>query len=143
MTRRDFISRTGAATGLATVARGWARPAEDRLSRIAIMAYGLDRIVKNNRPATPERTLDIMDIGPLCADRFKVHNVELQSNYFPSTEMSWLKDFRTRLNQTKTRIVQINLEFEAGMQLTAGEFLVGLGRSALVDHPGGGRLVII
>jgi hypothetical protein len=130
MTRRYFMSRTGAAAGLATAGRGWARPPEDKLSRIAIMMYGLDRIVKNNRPASPERTLDIMDVGQLCADRFHVHNVELQSNYFPATEVSWLKDFRARLNQTKTRIVQINLEFEAGMQLTAES---PAGRLAMID----------
>lgn len=130
MTRRDLIRRTAAVAGLATAGRGWARPGEDKLSRIAIMMYGLDRIVKNNRPASPERTLDIMDIGQLCADRFHVHAVELQSNYFPSTEMSWLKDFRTRLNQTRTRIVQINLEFGAGMQLTADS---PAGRLAMID----------
>ena len=44
-----------------------------------------------------------MDIGQVCADRFRVHNVELQSNYFPSTEMSWLKDFKARLDKTKTQ----------------------------------------
>ena len=51
-----------------------------------------------------------MDIGQICADRFKVHNVELQSNYFPSTEMSYLKDLKTRLDKTKTKVVQINIE---------------------------------
>jgi len=55
----------------------------------------------------------------VCADRYRVHNVELQSNYFPSTEMSWLKDFKTRLARTKTRVVQINLEFGAGYNMGA------------------------
>ena len=60
-----------------------------------------------------------MDIGELCADRFGIHNVELQSNYFPSTEMSWLKDFKSRLNRTRTKVVQINLEFGVGLNLAA------------------------
>src|SRR5262249_9353006 len=98
---------------------GAATNGQDKLSRIAIMMYGLDRLVKNNRPASPERTLDILDIGEFCADKFHVHAVELQSNYFPSTEMSWLKDFRDRLARTKPRVAQINLEFAAGMQLTS------------------------
>jgi hypothetical protein len=131
MKRRDFLNRAAATAGLSAVGRGWATgTADDKLSRIAIMMYGLDRIVKNNRPASPERTLDIMDVGELCADRFHVHGVELQSNYFPETEMSWLKDFRARLNKTKTRVVQINLEFGAGMQLTADS---PAGRLAMLD----------
>ena len=115
MKRRDFMIGAAAATGLATARRGWAQGRDaDKLSRIAIMMFGLNSIVKTNMPPAPTRTLELMDIGELCADRFSVHNVELQSNYFPSTEMSWLKDFKSRLAKTKTRIVQINLEFGAG-----------------------------
>ncbi len=83
------------------------------------MMFGLNSIVKNNMPPGPARTLDIMDVGQLCADRFKLHAVELQSNYFPSTEMSWLKDFKDRLARTKTKVVQINLEFGAGYNMGA------------------------
>ena len=131
MNRRDFVGIAGSAAGLMAAKSGWAASnGQDKLSRIAIMMYGLDRLVKNNRPASPERTLDIMDIGELCADKFHVHAVELQSNYFPSTEMSWLKDFRDRLNRTKTRVAQVNLEFGAGMQLTAQ---VPAERLAMID----------
>lgn len=120
MERREFLVGAGAAAvaGLTTASTGWAQGRNDKMSRIAIMMFGLNGIVKNNFPPSPERTIDIMDIGQLCADRYKVHQVELQSNYFPSTEMSWLKDFRTRLNKTKTKVVQINLEFGAGLQMT-------------------------
>ena len=120
MRRRDFLM-VGAATSMTAVRRGWAAQARagDQLSRIAIMMFGLNSIVKTNMPAAPERTLELMDIGQFCADRFKVHNVELQSNYFPSTEMSWLKDFKSRLEKTNTKVVQINLEFGAGYNMGA------------------------
>lgn len=118
MNRRDFVSR--AAAGFVVVRQG-AAAAADKYARIALMAYGIDRLIKNNRPPAPERTIDIMDIGELCADKFKLHQVEMQSNYFPATEMSWLRDYKARLARTRTRIVQINLEFGAGMQLTASE----------------------
>jgi hypothetical protein len=120
MNRRDFLIGTAAATAMAgvTTARAQNR-ADDKKARIAIMMFGLNSIVKNNMPESPARTLDIMDIGELSADKFGVHNVELQSNYFPSTEMSWLKNFKSKLSRTKTKVVQINLEFGAGYNMSA------------------------
>ena len=121
MKRRDFLMMGAvAATSVTAVRRGWAQARnDDKLSRIAIMMFGLNSIVKTNMPAGPERTLELMDIGQFSADHFKVHNVELQSNYFPSTEMSWLKDFKSRLDKTNTKVVQINLEFGAGYNMGA------------------------
>ena len=121
MKRRDFLMMGAvAATSVTAVRRGWAQARnDDKLSRIAIMMFGLNNIVKTNMPAAPERTLELMDIGQFSADHFKVHNVELQSNYFPSTEMSWLKDFKSRLDKTNTKVVQINLEFGAGYNMGA------------------------
>ncbi len=121
MKRRDFLMMGAvAATSMTAVRRGRAQAASgDKLSRIAIMMFGLNNIVKTNMPAAPERTLELMDFGQFCADRFKVHNIELQSNYFPSTEMSWLKDFKSRLDKTNTKVVQINLEFGAGYNMGA------------------------
>jgi hypothetical protein len=120
MKRREFLMSAVAATGVAAVSRTRAQGRDDdKLSRIAIMMFGLNSIVKNNVPESPTRTLDIMDIGQVCADRYRVHQVELQSNYFPSTEMSWLKDFKTRLSTTRTRVVQVNLEFGTGYNMGA------------------------
>jgi hypothetical protein len=120
MNRRDFLVGAAASTVVAGVARGRAQGRDDeKRSRIAVMMFGLNSIVKNNMPPGPARTLDIMDVGQLCADRFNLHAVELQSNYFPSTEMSWLKDFKDRLARTKTKVVQINLEFGAGYNMGA------------------------
>jgi hypothetical protein len=123
MRRRDFLVGAAAATTLTGASKAWARSREDdKRSRIAIMMFGLNSIVKTNMPPGPERTVELMDIGEICADRFKVHQVELQSNYFASTEMSYLKDLKTRLDKTKTRIVQINLElppFNMGVDTSA------------------------
>lgn len=119
MKRREFlIGAAATATTLAGARTGWAQGRDaERRARIAIMMFGLNSIVKTNMPADPARTIELMDIGQLCADRFKVHNVELQSNYFPSTEMSWLRDFKARLDKTKTQVVQINIELGAGLNM--------------------------
>lgn len=120
MRRRDFFLTAAAAAGLAARQRTWAQTSNaDKLSRVAIMMFGLNSIVKNNFAPSPERTLDIMDMGQFAADHFGVHQISVQSNYFPSTEMSWLKDFKSRLAKTKTRLVQVNLEFGAGYNMGA------------------------
>jgi hypothetical protein len=131
MKRRDFMIGVAAATGLAGAGRGWAQTRDAaKLSRVAIMMFGLNSIIKNNQPPSPTRTIDIVDAGELCADRFGVHQISLQSNYFPSTEMSWLKEFKARLDKTKTKIVQINLEFGAGYNMGADSMS---GRLQMID----------
>ncbi|MCC7009580.1 MAG: TIM barrel protein [Acidobacteria bacterium] len=85
-----------------------------RVDRIAIMSLGFDRILKRpDAASSPERTLDLMDIGELYADRWGVHNVELQHGHLLSTEDSWLREFRAKLAKSGSKVTNINLEFGA------------------------------
>ena len=113
MNRREFLVGAVAAAGLVGTRRGWAQARNDpKLSRVAIMSLGFNSILKNpDQPDNAARTLDIMDIGQMYADRYGVHNVEMQHSHFPSTDESWLKDFRARLAKTKSQVTNINLEF--------------------------------
>jgi sugar phosphate isomerase/epimerase len=78
------------------------------------MSLSFGNILKNaNQPDEPARTLDLMDIGQMYADRFGIHHVELQHTHIPSTEQAWLKEFRARLARTKSQVTNINLEFGA------------------------------
>jgi hypothetical protein len=63
------------------------------------------------QPDGPGRTLEIMDLGQMLADRYGVHNVEMQHAHFASTDAKYLKDFRDRLAKSKSRVTNINLEF--------------------------------
>jgi hypothetical protein len=78
-----------------------------------------------------------MDIGQMYADRYGVHNVELQHTHIPSTEEAWLKEFRVRLAKTKSQVTNINLEFGV-MNISAPEPLLRLQAIDLtkrwVDH---------
>jgi sugar phosphate isomerase/epimerase len=75
------------------------------------MTLAFGGLLKDNQPASPARTLEIMDIGEVFADCFGIHNLELQHSHLPSTEEAWLKEFRIRLEKTKSRVTNINLEF--------------------------------
>jgi hypothetical protein len=116
MKRREFLVGTAVAAAAPFVfaRRPGAQRRDDpaKLARLAIMSLTFGSILKlPGAPASPARTLDLMDIGQMYADRFGVHNVELQHSYLPSTEEAWLKDFRARLATTKSQVSNINLEF--------------------------------
>jgi len=117
MKRREFLIGAAAAAGL-TRTNIWARTREQpkgdaaKLSRVAIMSLSFNSILKNpSQPDNPAKTLDIMDLGQMYADRYGVHNIEMQHAHFPSTELSYLKSFREGLARTKSQLTNINLEF--------------------------------
>jgi len=111
MKRRDFLITSAAA--IAAAKSAWAQSGA-KLDRVALMAYSFQSVLKvPGRPAGPTRTVDVNDIGQMFADRYKVHNVEMQHNYFESTSESYLKDFAARLAKTKSRVSNINLELGA------------------------------
>ncbi len=115
MNRREFLAGAAAAAGIAATGRAWPQDRDQaKLARLAIMSLSFGNILKNaNQPDDPARTLDLMDIGQMYADRFGIHHVELQHTHIPSTEEGWLKEFRARLAKTKSQVTNINLEFGA------------------------------
>src|SRR5437870_6054773 len=126
MKRREFLIGAAAAAGVphAAAALGWPAghtssrhawaQARDsaKLARVAIMSLCFNSILKNaTQPDNPARTLDIMDLGQMLADRYGVHNVEMQHAHFPSTEPAYLMGFRDRLAKTQSQVTNITLEF--------------------------------
>jgi hypothetical protein len=88
MKRRDFLMTSAKTVGAAATPWGWQtqRPAESKADRIAIMAYSFVRVLKlPGRPSSPERTLDVADVPEMFADRYRIHNVEMQHNILTAT----------------------------------------------------------
>ena len=116
-----FATMTGRAIGQAAVDppsapaldRGTpAAVSPDKLARVSIMTYNFtSRLKLEGQPPDPNRVLEVLDIGDYFADTYGVHNVELQHSHFASTETSYLKDFRARIERAKSRMTQINVEF--------------------------------
>lgn len=117
MNRRGFLIGAAAAAGLART--GWtqgasqAGPADPaKLARIAVMTLNFQSILKlPDEPDEPTRTLELFDIPEMLADRYRVHNIEFQHYHIPSTELSYLKELRARIEKSRSRMTQINLEF--------------------------------
>ena len=125
MRRREFLASAAAAMTAAGSPTLWAQaqtPAKAKqstLDRIAIMTLNFQRILKGpDVQDSPERTLDLFDIGEMIADKYGVHKVEFQHYHIASTEPSYLKELRSRLEKVKSRATQINLEF-SGLNMSA------------------------
>jgi hypothetical protein len=130
MKRRDFLTRAAAVgpalAGLIQRAAAQGPPdqsmplgkgapaavAPDKLARISIMTYNFtSRLKLEGQPPNPNRILEIFDIPQMYADVYGVHNIELQHSHFASSETSYLRDFRARIEKVKSRMTQINVEF--------------------------------
>jgi hypothetical protein len=116
MRRREFLMTAAAVAGAARTRPGWAQGANQSkpatLDRIAIMTLNFQRMLKlPDQPDGPERTLELFDLPQMLADRYGVHKVEFQHYHIPSTEPSYLKELRARIEKTRSRMTQINLEF--------------------------------
>ena len=125
MRRREFLASAAAAMTAAGSPTLWAQaqtPAKAKqstLDRIAIMTLNFQRILKvPDVQDSPERTLELFDIGEMIADKYGVHKVEFQHYHIASTEPSYLKELRSRLEKAKSRATQINLEF-SGLNMSA------------------------
>jgi hypothetical protein len=131
MNRREFFSTTAAGVGALAAARfAWAAQAVDpkvdwkkirqsTLDRIAIMTLNFQSILKvPDTQDSPNRTLELSDIGEMLADTYGVHKVEFQHYHLASVEPSYFKDMRAKLEKSKSRATQINLEF-SGLNISA------------------------
>ena len=123
MKRREFLWSAAAVAAAASSPRVWAqappRPKQSTLDRIAIMTLNFQNILKvPDVQDSPNRTLELFDIGEMIADKYGVHKVEFQHYHLPSTEPAYLKDLRAHLAKSKSRMTQINLEF-SGLNISA------------------------
>ena len=114
MNRREFFSTTAAGVAaLATTRLGWAAQAVDpkvdwkkvrqsTLDRIAIMTLNFQSILKvPDTQDSPNRTLELFDIGEMLADTYGVHKVEFQHYHLASVEPSYFRDLRAKLEKNQ------------------------------------------
>src|SRR5436305_14645608 len=98
MRRREFLIGTAMA-GASGHLRA-ERPDQNKLDRVAIMSLCFNPVIKSAaHPDDPKRTLEILDLPDMIAQRYGVHRVELQHSHFTSTETSYLEEYRVRLKK--------------------------------------------
>jgi hypothetical protein len=130
MNRREFFSTAAGVAALASGRFGWAAQVVDpkvdwkkirqsTLDRIAIMTLNFQSILKvPDTQDSPNRTLELFDIGQMLADTYGVHKIEFQHYHLASVEPAYFRDLRSKLEKSKSRATQINLEF-SGLNISA------------------------
>jgi sugar phosphate isomerase/epimerase len=119
MYRRQFLGACAAASAAAN--SGWGQSANP-LDRIAVLSWSFRDAFAKTRAKNgwaPPSDLDIMDYPQMIADRYHIHNVEVQTMYLEPLP-SFIKEFRERLRRAGSKLVSIACEPE-------GEAIHGLG----------------
>jgi len=97
-------------------------PDPAKLARIAIMTLNFENMMRiPGQWEEPTDTIALFDIPEMFADRYGVHNIEIQHTHFQSIEDSYVKDLRARAEKSKSRFRNINLEF-GPMNISAPSF---------------------
>jgi len=123
MKRREFLMSAAAIAAAAgrPLARAQAPKGtkQSTLDRIAIMTLNFQSLLRvPDESDNPNRTLELFDVAEMIADKYGVHKVEFQHYHIPSTEPSYLKELRSHIEKSKSRMTQINLEF-SGLNMSA------------------------
>jgi hypothetical protein len=115
MIKRRELLIGSAVTIAAGAARSWAQRANRaKMDRVAVMSYSFNLIMKSAaHPDDPQRTLDILDFPDEMAQRYKIHNLEIQQAHFRSTDPDYLGEFKKRVTNAKSRVSQLVLELGA------------------------------
>ncbi|HEX7070040.1 MAG TPA: sugar phosphate isomerase/epimerase family protein [Rhodothermales bacterium] len=113
-TRRDFL-RTSAALAAVAFAPGTlvAPFRRDPMDRIALTTVTFRFRFAQTRPrnyAGTESRLTLTDIPAYFADRFGVHNVELWSQHFNSTEPEYLEEIRQAVAAAGSRVINVQVD---------------------------------
>lgn len=129
MQRREFLMGAAAAAGLAGTSPLRAQAIIDdsrggpvnsaKADRIAIMTLNFMPLLKlPGQLPSPERTLEVFDLPEMIADTYGVHNLEFQHYHMPSTEPSYYRELRRKVEQARSRVTQVVMEF-GGLNISA------------------------
>lgn len=115
MQRRDFVffSLAAAATPRHGFAQNVTRAA--KLERVGVMTGNFEPQIASVRdwsqPVRPGQ-LDIMDLPDMLADRFGIHNVEVQQQNLLSMEPSYCRRFLERVRKAHSRVCDLSVELD-------------------------------
>src|SRR5689334_15125351 len=122
MDRREFLSGAAAAAvaGLSSHRLSAAPGArQDKRARISMMTLNFTSLLKTPwQPPGPDRTLDIFDLPQMYVDTYGVHNIELQHYHLASTEPSFYRELKARMDKAHCQASQVVVEF-GGLNISA------------------------
>ena len=122
MQRREFLLSAAAVTGVMGTSRVSARaqsPDARKLARISMMTLNFTTLLKTpHQPPGPDRTLDLFDLPEMYVDTYGVHNIELMHYHMASSDPSYFRALRERIDRAKSKVTQLVVEF-GGLNISA------------------------
>jgi hypothetical protein len=120
MKRREFMIHSGAGA-LALCASSGARAqssAQDsraKRARICVSSWSFHNLftATHDQKAPPlDKPLKALDFPEMIADRYHVHNLEIVSPHFESSEASYIRELKARLERAHSRLVNIPVDYD-------------------------------
>lgn len=115
MRRREFLMGSIVAAGTAAIGASQDIIVKSKLDRIGAMSGNFSDLLTQatdwSQPVAPGK-LDIMDFPDLLAERYGIHNVEVEDRHFLSLEPAYYEKFHARLQKAKSRMINIDLELD-------------------------------
>lgn len=113
MKRREFLISSGLASLFANRGRLQAAPeGAAKLARIAVCSWSFHTLIHPEGALSSSKPMDILDYPEMIADRFHVHNLDINSPDFLSAEPSYIKEFKGRLAKTHSKLVNVLLDYD-------------------------------
>ena len=116
MRRRDFVFFPAVAAIAARRGRAQNPTKAAKLARVGAMTGNFDTLITEvrdwSKPASPGQ-LDLMDFADMLADRFGIHNVEVQQIHLLSIEPSYCKKLLGRIRKAHSHVCDMPIELDA------------------------------
>ena len=116
MRRRDFVFFPAVAAIAARRGRAQNPTKAAKLARVGAMTGNFDTLITEvrdwSKPASPGQ-LDLMDFADMLADRFGIHNVEVQQIHLLSIEPSYSKKLLGRIRKAHSHVCDMPIELDA------------------------------
>ncbi|HXI38709.1 MAG TPA: TIM barrel protein [Bryobacteraceae bacterium] len=117
MKRREFMIHSGMGAFALSASRGAdGQPDSDaKRERVCVSSWSFHNLFtathdKNAQPL--DNPLKALDFPEMIADRYHVHNLEIVSPHFESSEPSYLRELRGRLERAHSRLVNIPVDYD-------------------------------
>jgi hypothetical protein len=86
----------------------------DKLRRVAVTTWSLHAFFPQTKEVGVKvegETLELRRFPELVADKYHVHNLELCSAHFESTDPSYLRDLKERLHKAHSRVINMPVDY--------------------------------
>ena len=120
MKRREFMIRSTAGA-IALCASSGARPQSStqdsgaKRARVCVSSWSFHNLftTTHDKKAPPlDKPLKVLDFPEMIADRYHVHNLEIVSPHFESSEPSYIRDLKARLERAHSHLVNIPVDYD-------------------------------